>query len=293
MSKSIGKLLGAGSASVSMNIAENDVLNYLKNYDTSNYDKTLNNLTSYAATASQNLNNMGNYNFAISASDEARQRAEQSTYQSYTDLMSPTFANQTNDLQTRLINQGLSVGSEAYQRAMTDLQNSQNSALNQAAYQSVINGQTAYSQSLNDQISAANFSNTAQSNYINQLLKALQNSVSGYDNAMNQYSIQNRAEERISNNQYKNEQEQTGVGDNFINSAATAAIMMASDKNLKENLTPVGKLDNGLTVYCFNFKGSNISQIGLVAQEVQKLHPEAVAKGDDGFLKVNYKLACK
>lgn len=293
MSKSIGKLLGAGSASVSMNTAENDVLNYLKNYDTSNYDKTLNNLTSYAATASQNLNNMGNYNFAISASDEARQRAEQSTYQSYTDLMTPTFANQTNDLQTRLINQGLSVGSEAYQRAMTDLQNSQNSALNQAAYQSVINGQSAYSQSLNDQISAANFSNMAQSNYINQLLKALQNSVSGYDNAMNQYSIQNRAEERISNNQYKNEQEQTGVGDNFINSAATAAIMMASDKNLKENLTPVGKLDNGLTVYCFNFKGSNISQIGLVAQEVQKLHPEAVAKGDDGFLKVNYKLACK
>lgn len=293
MSKSIGKLLGAGSASVSMNTAENDVLNYLKNYDTSNYDKTLNNLTSYAATASQNLNNMGNYNFAISASDEARQRAEQSTYQSYTDLMTPTFANQTNDLQTRLINQGLSVGSEAYQRAMTDLQNSQNSALNQAAYQSVINGQSAYSQSLNDQISAANFSNMAQSNYINQLLKALQNSVSGYDNAMNQYSIQNRAEERISNNQYKNEQEQTGVGDNFINSAATAAIMMASDKNLKENLTPVGKLDNGLTVYCFNFKGSNISQIGLVAQEVQKLHPKAVAKGDDGFLKVNYKLACK
>lgn len=165
--------------------------------------------------------------------------------------------------------------------------------MNQAAYQSVINGQSAYSQSLNDQISAANFSNMAQSNYINQLLKALQNSVSGYDNAMNQYSIQNRSEERISNNQYKNEQEQTGVGDNFINSAATAAIMMASDKNLKENLTPVGKLDNGLTVYCFNFKGSNISQIGLVAQEVQKLHPEAVAKGDDGFLKVNYKLACK
>ena len=30
MSKSIGKLLGAGSASVSMNTAENDVLNYLK-----------------------------------------------------------------------------------------------------------------------------------------------------------------------------------------------------------------------------------------------------------------------
>ena len=62
---------------------------------------------------------------------------------------------------------------------------------------------------------------------------------------------------------------------------------------MKENLTPVGKLDNGLTVYCFNFKGSTTFQIGLLAQEVQKVVPEAVFEGEDGFLKVNYQLACK
>ena len=62
MSKSIGKFLGAGTASTSRTNAENEILNYLKKYDTSNYDTTLSNLNSFAANASQNLGNMGNYN---------------------------------------------------------------------------------------------------------------------------------------------------------------------------------------------------------------------------------------
>ncbi len=295
MSKAIGKALGAGGASTSVYGSESNILNYLKNYNTTNYDNTLNNLTSYAANASQNLPNMGNYNFSVAASDGARQRAEQATYNSYANLMQPTFANQTDDLQARLANQGLAVGSEAYQRAMNDLQNNQNNALNQAVYQSVLNGQNAYSQSLQDQINAASFGNAAQSNYINQLLAALQNSISGYTNAMNQYDIQHQADNRIAQNRAYNSAAQHQAGNDFLNSAASAAAsaFLASDARLKENLTPVGKLDNGLTVYCFNFKGSKVFQIGLLAQEVQAVMPEAVFEGEDGFLKVNYQLACK
>jgi len=293
MSKSIGKFLGAGTASTSRTNAENEILNYLKKYDTSNYDTTLSNLNSFAANASQNLGNMGNYNFSVTASDPARLRAEQATYNSYADLLQPSFNNQLNDLQARLANQGLNVGSEAYQRAVNDLQNNQNTALAQAAYQAVLNGQNAYSQTLQDQINAANFGNSAQTAYINQLLNALQNSVSGYQNALNRYNIQNAAEQRIAQNKAANAQAQTEAGNDFINSAAQAAALAFSDARLKENLKAVGKLDNGLTVYCFNFKGSNISQIGLLAQEVEKVCPEAVSEGADGFLKVNYELACR
>lgn len=293
MSKSIGKFLGAGTASTSKTSAENEILNYLKNYDTSDYDTTLNNLNNYAVNASQNLNNMGNYNFAVAASDPARIRAEQATYNSYADLLQPSFNNQLNDLQARLANQGLNVGSEAYQRAVNDLQNNQNNALAQAAYQSVLNGQKAYSQTLQDQINTASFGNSAQSAYINQLLNALQNSVSGYQNALNRYNIQNGAELRIAQNKAANAQDQINAGNEFLNSAAQAAALAFSDARLKENLKAVGKLDNGLTVYCFNFKGSKVAQIGLLAQEVQKLYPEAVYESEDGFLKVNYELACQ
>lgn len=294
MSKAIGKVLGAGGASTSMYGSEADILNYLNNYNTTNYDTTLNNLTNYASNASNMLNNMGGYNFSVNASDAARQRAEQAAYQSYVDRMTPLFSNQMSDLQASLANKGLSVGSEAYSRAMNDLMTTQNNALNQAAYQSVLAGQNAYSNSLNDSINAANFGNQAQRNYIEQLIAALQNSYSGYDVAMNKFNIQNATDQRIAKNKFYNRQAQQGAGDQFLNSAATVAMQsFMSDKRLKENIKAVGKLNNGLTVYCFNFKGSKVPQIGLLAQEVKEVNPKAVIEGDDGFLRVRYDIACE
>ena len=93
MSKAIGSVLGAGgNASTSMYGSENEILKYLNNYDTTNYDNTLKNLVSYAANASNQLSNMGDYNFSVDGSDAARQRAEQATYQSYLDKLQPQFA---------------------------------------------------------------------------------------------------------------------------------------------------------------------------------------------------------
>lgn len=168
----------------------NEYLDYLKNYDTSNVDNTLTNLTSWAESGSNNLaNTMGNYTFNVNASDKARQQAQDATYQAYIDKLNPQFAQQTSDLSTALQNKGLAVGSEAYQRAMNDMQDNQNEARNQAAYQSVLAGQQAYSQDLANQINAGQFGNQAQQNYINQLLSALQGSASGYENQQNIFSV--------------------------------------------------------------------------------------------------------
>ncbi len=291
MSKAIGKVFGAGGADTSMFDSEKEILNYLNNYNTTNYDNTLNNLTAYAADASKQLSNMGNYNFGVTASDAARQRAEQATYQSYLDKLQPQFANQTSDLAASLANKGITIGSDAYSRAMSDLQDSQNAALNQAAYQSVLNGQNAYSNSLQDSINAADFSNKAQSNYISQLLKALSNSYSGYDIAMDKYNIQSGADNRISQNKSYNDSAQAAFGNQVIGGALQG--LMLSDIRLKENIKAVGKLNNGLTVYCFNFKGSPVSQIGLIAQEVREVNPQAVSENEDGFLMVKYDEAVK
>lgn len=69
--------------------------------------------------------------------------------------------------------------------------------------------------------------------------------------------------------------------------------MAMSDRRLKENIRPVGKLNNGLTVYVFNWKGQDTPLLGLIAQEVQKVIPEAVTKGEDGYLRLNYDLATR
>ncbi len=306
MSKAIGNIFGAGGeASTSMYGSENEILKYLNNYDTTNYDNTLKNLVSYAANASNQLSNMGDYNFSVDGSDAARQRAEQATYQSYLDKLQPQFANQTSDLQASLANKGISIGSEAYSRAMSDLQNNQNSALNQAAYQATLAGQDAFSNSLADELRSAGFSNAAQTSYINQLLQALQNSYSGYDIAMDKFNVQYGADNRIAQNRAANAQSAINFGNDLIKlglsgsqdaaskAASVGAMAAFSDIRLKENITAVGKLDNGLTVYLFNFKGSNTPQIGLIAQEVIEQKPEAVVEDSDGYLLVRYDIACQ
>jgi hypothetical protein len=77
------------------------------------------------------------------------------------------------------------------------------------------------------------------------------------------------------------------------------AMMMASDKRLKENLEEVGMLNNGLKVYVGNYNDKALEidpslnkkpQLFLIAQEVQEVIPEAVGE-KDGFLTVNYDLA--
>jgi len=58
--------------------------------------------------------------------------------------------------------------------------------------------------------------------------------------------------------------------------STAAAIYGASDRRLKENIEPIGKLFDGQKVYRYNFKGDDKTQIGLMAQEVEKRHPDAV-----------------
>jgi Protein of unknown function (DUF3300)/Chaperone of endosialidase len=61
-----------------------------------------------------------------------------------------------------------------------------------------------------------------------------------------------------------------------------------SDIRLKHDIVLLGHLDNGLGFYRFSYNGSDKAYVGVVAQEVQKVVPTAVARGEDGYLKVYY-----
>jgi hypothetical protein len=61
-----------------------------------------------------------------------------------------------------------------------------------------------------------------------------------------------------------------------------------SDIALKHDVVLLGYLDNGLGYYRFSYNGSHKSYVGVIAQEVQALLPEAVTRGRDGYLRVFY-----
>lgn len=235
MSKSIGKVFA--NSSTNKYGYENNYLNYLGNYDTSNYDNTLKNMTGQALSMSQNLSSMPEYQFSVNGSDEARQRAENAVYQSAVDKITPQYQQLRTDLETSLANKGISVGSEAYQRAMNDLQQKQNEALNQVAYQSIAAGQGAYSQSLSDNINSANFNNNSQLNYIQQIKALLEGSVSGYQNQANLYGINKDVENRLTSarqsgwdNMFKTAQTIGQVAGAFSGGGTSLAAKQAAEK---------------------------------------------------------------
>jgi hypothetical protein len=61
-----------------------------------------------------------------------------------------------------------------------------------------------------------------------------------------------------------------------------------SDLALKHDVTLLGHLDNGLGYYRFSYLGSDKAYVGVIAQEVQAVRPDAVMRGHDGYLRVDY-----
>lgn len=83
---------------------------------------------------------------------------------------------------------------------------------------------------------------------------------------------------------------QTGTGTNLLSAGGgifdAVSTLLASDINLKENIESVGE-ENGHALYEFNYKGDPKRWVGVMAQDVQKTHPQAVEMVD-GYLAVDY-----
>lgn len=63
-----------------------------------------------------------------------------------------------------------------------------------------------------------------------------------------------------------------------------------SDERLKENIERVGETDDGQPIYRYNYKGDHRTQIGLLAQDVERSHPDAVGESH-GYKTVDYEKA--
>ena len=61
-----------------------------------------------------------------------------------------------------------------------------------------------------------------------------------------------------------------------------------SDIALKHDVVLLGHLANGLGFYRFTYNGGNTPYVGVIAQEVERVRPDAVTHGRDGYLRVFY-----
>lgn len=87
-----------------------------------------------------------------------------------------------------------------------------------------------------------------------------------------------------------------GGGKGLIGSAMSAgATAYASDERLKDNVTKVGELPNGLNLYTWRWNHiakdlglDFMPEVGVMAQEVLEVQPKSVVTGSDGYLRVKY-----
>jgi hypothetical protein len=80
------------------------------------------------------------------------------------------------------------------------------------------------------------------------------------------------------------------TGTDLLGSAMGMAggMMAMSDERMKTDIKRVGKTDGGIPIYTFRYKSGGPTQIGTMAQDVEKKHPEAVHTAGNGMKGINY-----
>lgn len=196
--------------------------------------------------------------------------------------LDPMFASRDEDLRTRLSNQGIKAGSQAYDREMAGLGQQENDAYNQLLLQG--RGQasnellTEDNQRINQISALLSGGQVSQPNFMTGA------NVAGAPTTDNASIIANSDAAKM-----RAWQESQAAGGSFL--GGLGGLFSLSDERAKTDMKKIGKTEDGLGLYSFKMKGSDKTQVGLKAQDVKKKKPGAVAMRPDGLLAVDYKKA--
>lgn len=204
------------------------------------------------------------------------------------EFLDPQWNRQQDSLQTQLINKGLRPGSQQYQQAMNDFSNQRQKGYDQSYLDSYSKAQqaalTERNQPINEISALMSGSQVSQPNYT-----TTPNTGVAPTDVIGAYNLSQNA----ANANYQAQLGQSNAFNSGLFGLGSTALggWMMSDRRLKEDVKKVGKLDSGLPVYSFRYKdgaGGGLMQLGLMAQDVEKTMPEAVAETDSGYKAVNY-----
>lgn len=243
------------------------------------YDQGLANRTSIGNIGGQQISRLGgmlNQDFRV---DPA---IEQKLYDMGRQRLDPRFAQQRGTLEQSLADKGISMGSEAYDRAMGQFGQTQNDAYNQLALggreqaykESVFERQNPFNE-VNALMSGSQVSNpwlgqNQQTNMANTDVAGIANQ--GFQNQMGIYNAEM--------------QQQNAMIGGIAGIAGNA--LRWSDVRLKTDIEPLGQDDNGLMGYEWTYTFAPGRYRGYLAHEVKALYPDAVVMQPNGFYAVDY-----
>ncbi len=75
----------------------------------------------------------------------------------------------------------------------------------------------------------------------------------------------------------------------FDHSCVGQAQFQGSDSRLKTDIVSLGETEDGIKLYSWKYKSDLVTTwVGVMAQDLETTHPEALITGTDGFYRVNY-----
>jgi uncharacterized membrane protein len=206
--------------------------------------------------------------------------------------LNPTMASAEENLRQRLRNSGLTEGSEGWNREFRNFNQGRNDMLLGAD----LNAGNTVGQAIQQQAAlrgmplnevAALLS--GQQVQTPQLANTPQVGVAPTD-VMGAYNTAYQGQ--LAQWQNRQQQQAAGLGGLFglAGTLGGAAIRsgLISDARLKDHIRRIGTADNGLPIYSFTYKGDTTTHIGLMAQDVAPVNPDAVMTMPNGFMAVDY-----
>lgn len=180
-------------------------------------------------------------------------------------------------LEQRLADQGIKVGSEAYKTAMSDFSTNRGNA-----YDNFLGSQ---------QSTAKDLLLAGRNQNINEMQSVTGQATSQLPTSSTQVAGTDVA--GITNTAYQNDlnsynQSQSDLMGGLFG-LGQAAIGLFSDKRLKEDIEETGEEVAGVPVKSWRWKSDGRSDVGVIAQDVERKHPELVMHDDpSGYRKVDY-----
>ena len=224
--------------------------------------------------------------------------------QSYQDAMmsrlAPQIDRENAQLEQQLANRGIAQGTDAYNQAKQLQAQQHNDLLNSATVQGMNTGLAANQQGFQQQA----YNQMQPINVINALRTGSQVTNPQFANTPQQANtagpdLLGAANASYQNqlNAYNAQQAQSGgfLG-GLMNLGGTlgAAAIKPSDRKLKKDIKRIGTHDLGIGIYTYHYKdGHDLPkelQVGVMADEVETIMPEAVITMADGYKAVNYAL---
>jgi len=214
--------------------------------------------------------------------------------------LAPQIQQNREQLQQQLANKGIDIGSTAYDRAMMQQAQRENDLLAAATTQGFGVGQQARQSALQEQaylrnepLNTLSAVRTGAQVQGPQFVNSAQQATTAGPDLLGAAGMQYNA---LMGDFNAKQAAQANLNQGLFRLGGSA--MMMCDPRTKENIKAVGVLENGLTLYSFEYKdefkhreyaGEGV-HVGVMADEVEQVYPYAVKTLDDGYKVVDYGL---